>query len=105
MATWIEPVFEFLFKYRPFLFQKGRFVMAPPWPAAIVLAVGAAAVVVSYQRAKGGSGRASRLVLAVLRTAALALVLFSLCRPALVLSTPLPPHTFLRLPLDHSPRI
>ena len=32
MAPWIETVFEFLFKYRPFLFQKGRFVMAPPWP-------------------------------------------------------------------------
>src|SRR6267142_2456448 len=36
MAPWIEHVFELLFKYRPFLFQKGRFVMAPPWPAAVV---------------------------------------------------------------------
>ena len=102
MAPWIERVFELLFKYRPFLFQKGRFVMAPPWPAAIVLAVGAAAVVVSYQRAKGGSGRASRLVLAVLRTAALALVLFCLCRPALVLSTVVPQQSFLGVLVDDS---
>ena len=60
MAPWIETVFEFLFKYRPFLFQKGRFVMAPPWLAVVVLVAGAAAVVISYQRAKGGTGRATR---------------------------------------------
>src|SRR5882672_11038507 len=102
MAPWIERAFELLFKYRPFLFQKGLFVMAPPWPAAIVLALGAAAVVVSYQRAKGGSGRAPRLVLAGLRTAALALVLFCLCRPALVLSTVVPQQSFLGVLVDDS---
>jgi hypothetical protein len=102
MAPWIEPVFEFLFKYRPFLFQKGRFVMAPPWPAAIVLVVGAAAVVISYQKAKGGSGMGPRLTLAVLRTAALALVLFCLCRPALVLSTVVPQQSFLGVLVDDS---
>ena len=45
MGPLFESVFEFLFKYRPFLFEKGRFVMASPWPAAVVLALGAAAVV------------------------------------------------------------
>jgi uncharacterized membrane protein len=102
MPPWIEPVFEFFFKYRPFLFQKGRFVMAPPSPAAIVLVVGAAAVVISYQKAKGGAGPAPRLTLAVLRTAALALVLFCLCRPALVLSTVVPQQSFLGVLVDDS---
>src|SRR5258707_7380439 len=102
MAPWIEPVFEFLFKYRPFLFQKGRFVMAPPWPAAIVLLVGAVAVVISYRQARGGSGPGPRLTLAVLRTAALALVLFCLCRPALVLSTVVPQQSFLGVLVDDS---
>ena len=102
MAPWIESVFEFLFKYRPFLFQKGRFVMAAPWLAVIVLVVGAAAVVISYQRAKGGSGAGARLTLAVLRTAALALVLFCLCRPALVLSTVVPQQSFLGVLVDDS---
>ena len=102
MAPWFEAVFELLFKYRPFLFQKGRFVMAPPWLAVIVLVVGAAAVVISYQRAKGGTGPATRLTLAVLRTAALALVLFCLCRPALVLSTVVPQQSFLGVLVDDS---
>src|SRR5687768_4142596 len=102
MAPWIESVFEFLFKYRPFLFEKGRFVMAPPWLAAIILVVGAAAVVISYQRAKGGTGPGTRLTLALLRTAALALVLFCLCRPALVLSTVVPQQSFLGVLVDDS---
>src|SRR6267142_422187 len=102
MAPWIERAFELLFKYRPFLFQKGRFVMAPPWPAAIVLLVGAVAVVISYRQARGGSGPGPRLTLAVLRTAALALVLFCLCRPALVLSTVVPQQSFLGVLVDDS---
>jgi uncharacterized membrane protein len=102
MPPWLEQVFELLFKYRPFLFQKGRFVMAPPWPAALVLALGALAVAASYARARSRTRPGERVALAVLRTAALALLLFSLCRPALVLSTVVPQQSFLGVLVDDS---
>ncbi len=98
----VEEVFELLFKYRPFLFEKGRFVMAPPWPAGIALAVGAVAVAGSYTRARGATRRGERAVLVALRTAALAVVLFCLSRPALVLSTVVPQQSFLGVVVDDS---
>src|SRR3954469_14730645 len=97
-----DSAFELLFKYRPFLFEKGRFVMSPPWPAAVVLALGAVAVVASYRRARGGARPRERTALALLRTLALAVVLFCLCRPALVLSTVVPQQSFLGVIVDDS---
>jgi uncharacterized membrane protein len=102
MGPFLESAFEFLFKYRLFLFEKGRFVMAAPWPAAAVLAAGAAAVFFSYRRARGPARGRDRLFLAALRAAALALVLFALCRPALVLSTVVPQQSFLGVLVDDS---
>jgi uncharacterized membrane protein len=102
MGPLYESVFEFLFKYRPFLFEKGRFVMAPPWPAAAFLALGMAAVAFSYMRARGSARTRDRALLAAVRTAALALVLFALCRPALVLSTVVPQQSFLGVLVDDS---
>ncbi|HEV7502626.1 MAG TPA: vWA domain-containing protein, partial [Vicinamibacteria bacterium] len=102
MAPSLEPVFEFLFKYRPFLFEKGRFVMAGPGIAAAGLAMGAAVVVLSYRRAPGAARRGERLALAAVRTAALAVLLFCLCRPALVLQTVVPQQSFLGVLLDDS---
>jgi uncharacterized membrane protein len=102
MAPSFEPVFEFLFKYRPFLFEKGRFVMAAPGIAAAGLAMGAAVVALSYRRAPGSTRRGERLALAVVRTAAFAILLFCLCRPALVLQTVMPQQSFLGVLLDDS---
>jgi uncharacterized membrane protein len=101
MSPALESVFAFLFKYRPFLFHKGQLVMAPPWPAAVALVLGALAVAGSYARARGGSA-ADRATLAAVRTAALALVLFCLSRPALVLSTVVPQQSFLGVLVDDS---
>src|SRR3954468_23328351 len=102
MGPFLERLFELLFKYRPFLFAKGRFVMGPVWPALIVLAVGAAAVVLSYRRARGAARPPDRIGLALVRTAALALVLFALCRPGLILSTVVPQQSFLGVLVDDS---
>jgi uncharacterized membrane protein len=102
MAPWFDPVFEFLFKYRPFLFEKGRFVMASPAPATVALVLGAVVVAGSYARARGPARGADRMTLIALRTAALALVLFCLCRPTLVLSTVVPQQSFLGLLVDDS---
>ena len=35
MSPTLETLFAFLFKYRPFLFHKGHFVMALAWPAVV----------------------------------------------------------------------
>ena len=42
----METIFEFLFKYRPLLFQEGDFTFASPWPALFILG-GVAAVSIS----------------------------------------------------------
>ena len=83
-------LFEFLFKYSPYLYGKGQFVMGATWPALAVLAAGTAATLWSYARARAGMERRDRVVLAALRLAALAVLFFCLCQPVLVLSTAVP---------------
>jgi uncharacterized membrane protein len=98
----VEHAFEFLFKYSPFLFEKGRVVVGSPWPAAAVLAAGVAATAWSYGRARGSPRRSDRIALAALRTAALAVLFLCLCQPALVLSTAVPQQSFVGVLLDDS---
>jgi uncharacterized membrane protein len=104
MPPVIESVFELLFKYRPFVFEKGRFVIGSVWPALVILAVAALATAWSYGRAVGdpNTRRVDRLALAALRVAAFTLVLFCLCRPGLVLSTAVPQQSFVGILLDDS---
>jgi len=102
MAPFAESVFEVLFKYRPFLFEKGHVVLGPPWPPAALFAVGAVVVAGSYSLARGNVRRADRAVLALLRAAALAVLVFCLCRPTLVLATVVPQQSFLGVLLDDS---
>jgi uncharacterized membrane protein len=102
MPRWLDSTFEFLFKYSPYLFEKGRFVVSFNWLAAVVLAVGVAATVWSYARARRSAPRRDRVVLALLRTAALTILFFCLCRPVLVLSTAVPQQSFVGVVLDDS---
>lgn len=98
-------MFEFLFKYRPVVFERGDFVMGlPGWLflavlLAIVLLV---ALLLRYRRLGPAAGRRDRWILGGLRAAALALVAFALFRPALVVSTVVPRHNFLAVLLDDS---
>jgi uncharacterized membrane protein len=102
MPPVFESAFELLFKYRPFLFAKGQFVIASPWPAAAVLLTGAVATVWSYGRTRGAARPVDRAVLVLLRTVALAIVLFCLCRPTLLLSRAVPQQSFVGVLLDDS---
>ena len=55
-------IFEFLFKYRPVLYQEGDFSFLSPWPltmAAMVAAALAVPAVLTYLRARGKSSRAT----------------------------------------------
>jgi uncharacterized membrane protein len=99
MGSVVESAFELLFKYPPFVFAKGRFVLGSLWPA-VLLATAALATAWSYGRA--GPRLAERASLAGLRTAALAALVFCLCRPGLQLATAVPQQSFVGVLLDDS---
>ena len=98
-----ETLFEALFKYRPFLFERGELAFTTP-PAWLMVAGAALAViaVASYVRARGRSTGRHRAVLAGLRLALLALVLTLLARPVLLLPTVVPQQNFLAVLVDDS---
>ncbi|MCU0250921.1 MAG: hypothetical protein MUE61_11965 [Vicinamibacterales bacterium] len=84
-----ESFIELVFKYRPVVFEQGELGFSPPWPAAVaVMAVLAAmgAAVWVYLRPGRAHGW-SRTALLGLRLAALAVLLFALLRPVLVVRT------------------
>lgn len=101
----LESLFEFLFKYRPLLFERGDLAFTTPWPVYIVVLAASAAgalAIWTYVGAKGRSRPADRLVLASLRFAILGLIVFCLFRPVLVISTVVPDRNFLGILIDDS---
>ena len=87
----LDAIFQALFSYRPVVFQQGEFRF-DIGTGALVAAVMAGAVMiaaaVTYRRV-GGTGRLrDRVVLTTLRMAVLALVLFCLFRPTLIVRAP-----------------
>ncbi len=105
MTSWFESLFEFLFKYRPLIYQRGAFSLGASWPvvllsiAAVLLAV---PTVLRYRRVGGKATPRDRFILASIRSALLLLMLFCLFRPALVLSTVVPQRSFVGILLDDS---
>ncbi len=101
----MNSIFEFLFKYRPLLFQEADFTFLSPWP--LTLAAGAALVLavpalLSYALARGRSKRTDRWVLGTLRTALFALLFFVVMQPALVLTSIVPQRNFVAVLVDDS---
>ena len=98
-------LFEFLFKYRPVLFQEGELTFLSTWPlqmvalAAVVLGVPA---VLSYVMARGRSSRTDRWVLGTLRAALLLVLFLMVMQPALVLTSIVPQRNFLAVLVDDS---
>ncbi|MFW6202344.1 MAG: hypothetical protein ACOC8B_07190, partial [Gemmatimonadota bacterium] len=106
MAPIAESVFEFLFKYRPLVFENGRVVFDPPWSPTALIAAGTAAVVIvgwAYARAADGDVRTHhRIALGGLRVGALAVVLFCLSRPLLLVPVVIPQENWVGVLLDDS---
>ena len=101
----MSEIFEFLFKYRPLLFQEGEISLLSPWPLLIVGAVAAGLAVpalLSYTRARGRSTRGDRMVLLGLRAATLVLLFFIIMQPGLVLTSVVPQRNFLAVLIDDS---
>jgi uncharacterized membrane protein len=98
-------VFEFLFKYRPILFREGEFAFLTPWPIAAVLGLGlvlAAVAVFTYRGAGAKASNTDRAILSALRVAALAVLIFALLQPTLVLDSVVEQRNFVGVLLDDS---
>lgn len=101
----MDAIFAFLFKYRPFVFEKGHFALGAP---GAVLGFGlfglvvAGVLVFSYSQARGKTAWRDRAVLAALRVGIVGVLVFCLLRPKLVLSSVIPQRTFLGVLVDDS---
>ena len=101
----VEKIFRLLFKYPPLMFQQGDFTWGLSRP--VLLAVAAAAAIallalLTYRGVAASERMRDRVVLVGLRLAALAVLLFCLFRPALVLKAAVPQQNFLGVLVDDS---
>ena len=102
----LESSFEFLFKYRPVVFERGEFAFGVSTTAALVLAVVCAALavaaIVGYRSVRAGRSGRDRAVLASLRVAIIAVLFVCLLRPSLLLSTAVPQRNVVGVLIDDS---
>ncbi|MFN7984963.1 MAG: glutamine amidotransferase [Vicinamibacterales bacterium] len=98
-------LFNALFKYPAYVFRQGDFTFATSRTSMTVLVlVGAvaAASLITYRGIKGPGHIRERAVLVALRLALLALLLFCLFRPSLILRAAVPQQNFLGVLIDDS---
>lgn len=102
----LESIFEFLFKYRPVIFERGQFAFGVPASGAVALVIAAVLLAVvaaiTYRAVRVGERARDRAVLTSLRVAALAVLLLCLLRPALLLSTAVPQRNVVGILIDDS---
>jgi uncharacterized membrane protein len=100
-----DSLFQLLFEYRPVVFQQGDFRFDPSAGAyaATVVAIAATAATVNAYRGPRRRGRArDRAILGALRVATIALLVFCLFRPVLIVKAAVPQQNFLGIILDDS---
>jgi uncharacterized membrane protein len=99
-----ESLFRFLFKYERLVFEQGRFVFAAT--RTMQLVVVAAAIVALYvlwtYRHLAAVGPRQRALLLTIRVGLVALVLFALMRPTLLLKVAVPQQNFVGVVIDDS---
>lgn len=101
----MDLLFSFFFKYRPLLFAEGDMVFRASWPVLFLLLlalVGAAVAVGSYARPRGKAETPDRVIMALLRIGAFAVLCFALLRPTLVNTSTVPQRNFVGVLLDDS---
>jgi uncharacterized membrane protein len=97
--------FEFFFKYRPVVFQNGHLALGAPWPVLVLAVIGVVLIMpplLSYTRVRGQLSPFDRGALTFLRVTALAILVFCLLRPILIVSTVVPQQNFLGILIDDS---
>ena len=100
-----ESLFEFLFKYRPLIFEQGELALRASWVGFLALGAAAGAgylTLRTYLAVRGNSQPLDRAVLTAIRIAALGVLAFCLLRPVLVLSSVVPQENFLGVLVDDS---
>jgi len=101
-------VFAFLFKYRPFLFEKGTLAFRPPWPlpvAALLAILAIAGAWFLYRRGARTFSRPWRLLLAGLRAVPLLVLIAIFLQPVLILHSVIPQKSFVAVAYDLSKSI
>src|SRR5690606_29747267 len=101
----MDSLFQLLFKYRPFVFEQGDFTFAAPGSVRVWVAVAGLAgvgAVATYTLARGRSTLMDRGIMAVLRVALLAILIFALLQPILVVSNVVPQQNFVGILIDDS---
>src|SRR5687768_12464950 len=101
-----DALFEALFSYRPVVFREGDFrfdVTSASFVATLVAGVVVAAAIFTYRRVQVADGRPrDRVILTTLRVAVLAIVLFCLFRPTLVVRAAVNQQNVVAVLLDDS---
>jgi len=98
-------MFEFLFKYRAAIYEKGEIAFRPmaPWWLTLILAAAALAVAfLLYRRAAGVISQPWRYSLALLRAIPLLILLAILLQPVLILRAVVPQQSFVAVAYDTS---
>ncbi len=98
-------MFEFLFKYRPVVFERGDFALAFPILVFVLVLILIGLLVpflLRYWRVGPHLRRRDRWILGALRGGVFAIVAFALFRPVLVVSTVVPRRNYLPVLLDNS---
>jgi uncharacterized membrane protein len=101
----VDTIFRFLFKYPPLMFQQADFSWGLSRPVLLVVAGGMAVAVLALLTYRGISSTdhpRDRVILVGLRLAALAVLLFCLFRPTLILKAAVPQQNFLGVLIDDS---
>jgi len=101
----VDSLFRFLFEYRPVIFQQGEFRLSPSTGSYVAAVLAAAAILLAVITYRGLAGRGrlrDRIVLTALRIATLAVMLFCLFRPILVVKAAVPQQNFLAVLIDDS---
>ncbi len=101
----IEALVRFFFKYPPLLFEQAEFAFSQSRSMVVTIAVmglAAAAVLVTYRGIAGEGTARERLVLGALRLGTIALLMFCLLRPTLILRAAVPQQNFLGILIDDS---
>ena len=101
----MEGIFEFLFKYRSIVFEQGEFAFGAPASTRTFLGIAglvAASAIATYTIARGKSTVMDRGIMAGLRVALVATLVFCLMQPTLTLSTVVPQQNFVGVLIDDS---
>jgi uncharacterized membrane protein len=98
-------IFEFLFKYRPLIYEKGDLAFRSFWPGWVTLILIAAVLGGSYllyNRLAAALSSRWRLVLSALRALALLILLLIFLQPVLILHSVIPQKSFVAIAYDTS---